>query len=205
MHLDTWILIAAWQLLLASWVGAGYLWWRGRAARAEVAKMAEQCTAAEAALEAGKKALANEKSKNAWQDHLRERVKTLKAMLPAADSPEAHTNAAHVAVLEHEIGGGTGQLLLNVGAAPGAPDDAPVAQNAAEIDALRKENEALKSSIADVGRVHAQSTSDRERELKGLVQQFTHDSREMLGCIQKLEAENTDLRQQLRQLSKDAA
>jgi len=205
MHLDTWILIAAWQLLLASWVGAGYLWWRGRAARAEVAKMTEQCAAAEAALGAGKKALSNEKSKGAWQDHLRERVKALKAATPAADTPEARTNAAHVAVLEHEIGGGTGELALSVGGAPGVADDAPEAQQAAELEALKKENETLQATIADTGRVHAQSTSDRERELKGLVQQFTHDSREMLGCIQKLEAENTDLRQQLRQLSKDAA
>ena len=204
MHLDTWVLIAVWQLLLASWVGAGHLWWRGRAARAEVTKMAEQCSAAEAALESGKKALASE-SKGAWQDHLRERVKVLKAAAPAADSPLARTNAAHLAVLEHEIRGASGELVLDVATSPAAPDGAAEAEHAAELETLRKENEALKSTIADAGRAHAQTTSDRERELKSLVQQFTHDSREMLGCIQKLEAENTELRQQLRQLSKDAA
>jgi hypothetical protein len=203
MHLDTWILIAAWQLLLASWVGAGYLWWRGRAARAEVAKMAEQCAAAEAALEAGKKILANEKSKNAWQDHLRDRVKALKTLTHAEESFEARASKLHIAILEHEIGGGTGELILDLGT-HGA-DDGAMAQQAQELETLRKENETLKTSLADAGRVHAQTTSERERELKGLVQQFTHDSREMLGCIQKLEAENTDLRQQLRQLSKDAA
>ena len=38
---------------------------------------------------------------------------------------------------------------------------------------------------------------ERTEELKTLLQQFTRDSREMMACIQTLEAENAQLRELL--------
>lgn len=63
--------------------------------------------------------------------------------------------------------------------------------DSAELQARIDELEAALSGTRE------QENSDHAEELKALLQQFTHDSREMMSCIQKLEAENAELRELL--------
>ena len=68
--------------------------------------------------------------------------------------------------------------------------DSPFAGDAAALEAAQAEIETLKRQVEEGG----QNEGD---ELKTLLMQFTNDSREMMACIQDLEAENAQMRQQL--------
>ncbi len=57
--------------------------------------------------------------------------------------------------------------------------------------------EELSAAKAAVDAMPEDSDGERAEELKTLLQQFTKDSREMMACIQSLEAENAQLREQL--------
>ena len=61
---------------------------------------------------------------------------------------------------------------------------------------LQQENDKLRGQLSQQSADGADADEQAE-DLKALLQQFTKDSRDMMACIQKLEAENANLRQQL--------
>jgi hypothetical protein len=65
------------------------------------------------------------------------------------------------------------------------------------VQELEAELEALSNKLDSESASPGESVDDRNEELKTLLQQFTKDSREMMLCIQTLEAENAQLREQL--------
>lgn len=73
------------------------------------------------------------------------------------------------------------------GAAEGGEHETRIAELEAALEAAK--------AAADTGGEGADG--ERTEELKTLLQQFTRDSREMMACIQTLEAENAQLREQL--------
>jgi len=151
--------------------------WRWRVAAARSRVLEGKFDETEKALADGKKLLNDAKGGKYWQPELEARIAAI-----AADDDYADIRRR---VLTHEL---TGEALDLSDCT--APEDAGAQ---AEVDALKAEIAALKASPAPEATTH----SERERELKSLVTQFTHDSREMLSCIQALEAENKDLRAQL--------
>lgn len=62
---------------------------------------------------------------------------------------------------------------------------------------LEAEIEELRSKLESASTSSGEPVEDRTDELKALLQQFTKDSREMMACIQTLEIENAQLREQL--------
>lgn len=69
-----------------------------------------------------------------------------------------------------------------------------------ELRQCRTEMEALKAHAAQLAD-SSSSTGDKESELKALLQQFTQDSRDMLACIARLEAENKELEDKVAELT----
>lgn len=69
-------------------------------------------------------------------------------------------------------------------------DDSSTQDLEAELEELRNKLAAASDNAGETG-------EDRTEELKALLQQFTKDSREMMACIQTLEKENAQLREQL--------
>ncbi len=67
-----------------------------------------------------------------------------------------------------------------------------------ELRQCRTELEALKTHAAQL---EASKSGGDESELKSLLQQFTQDSRDMLACIARLEAENKTLEDKVAELS----
>lgn len=61
---------------------------------------------------------------------------------------------------------------------------------------LEKEFDILKATLDNTQAANAEDAEQAE-DLKALLQQFTKDSRDMMECIQNLEAENQELREQL--------
>ncbi len=83
------------------------------------------------------------------------------------------------------------QRLQQAIEASGLVSAAPADGDNAELQARIDELEAALSGASE------QESNDHADELKALLQQFTHDSREMMACIQTLEAENAELRELL--------
>ncbi len=83
------------------------------------------------------------------------------------------------------------QRLQQAIEASGLATAAPAEGDTAELQARIDELEAALTGASE------QQNSDHAEELKALLQQFTHDSREMMSCIQTLEAENAELRELL--------
>lgn len=69
-----------------------------------------------------------------------------------------------------------------------------------ELRQCRTELDALKAHAAQLEASSSSSGGDDESELKSLLQQFTQDSRDMLACIARLEAENKALEDKLSEL-----
>ena len=61
---------------------------------------------------------------------------------------------------------------------------------------LEKELDILKATL-DTTNASNEESAEQAEDLKALLQQFTKDSRDMMECIQNLEAENKSLREQL--------
>jgi hypothetical protein len=86
---------------------------------------------------------------------------------------------------------------------PAAPEvtDADATDITQEAEHLRATNELLQQEVEqlrqDLEAASGEDTNEQAEDLKGLLQQFTKDSRDMMACISKLEAENANLRQQL--------
>jgi len=199
MLINVWVFFAIIQVLMIALGCAGFAWWRGRAARARSEDLRSQCEAAEAALTEGKALLETSPHATGGVD---ERIEALRGLETEADpdSVDARRLALVRTVLEYERDPTSVDLATYL--APKAPGEDT------DIDALREENETLKAMLessqgegAGGGGKAKDGTGggDREKELKSLVQQFTHDSREMLTCIQNLEKENNELRSQMGQ------
>ncbi len=111
-----------------------------------------------------------------------------------------------VIVQMHDAYGSLDQAL---GTSPEPLPDAPELSEADPTDAtqeaehLRATNDLLQQELDKLRGELSQQSADganadeQAEDLKGLLQQFTKDSRDMMACIQKLEAENANLRQQL--------
>ena len=82
------------------------------------------------------------------------------------------------------------EVVQQAGFASGA-DGGDHAERIAELEAALEAAKAAADSGAEG------EDAGRTEELKTLLQQFTRDSREMMACIQTLEAENAQLREQL--------
>ena len=102
------------------------------------------------------------------------------------------------ATLDKELGIDTAEL-------PDAPeiDEADLTDVAQEAEHVRAANELLQQEIDKLRdelsqqQASGEDAQEQENDLKSLLQQFTKDSRDMMACIQKLETENAQLRQQL--------
>ena len=86
---------------------------------------------------------------------------------------------------------------------PPPVEDADETDVTQEVEHLRAANDLLQQEL-DTARgelsqhsAEGEEAEEQAEDLKGLLQQFTKDSRDMMMCIQKLEAENANLRQQL--------
>ena len=179
MVLNFWVVVGLGQVALLAIVAAAFCGWRWRAAAARARALDTKFDETEKALADGKKLLNDAKGGKYWQPELEARIAGI-----AADDDYADIRRR---VLTHELSGAALDLSDCI-AAPSTDDGAH-----AELETLKAELAALKNVPAPESAPH----SERERELKGLVTQFTHDSREMLSCIQALEAENKDLRAQV--------
>ena len=198
MLINVWVFFAIIQVLMIALGCAGFAWWRGRAVRARSEDLRSQCEAAEAALTEGKALLGTSPHATGGVD---ERIEALRGLETEADpdSIDARRLALVRTVLEYERDPTSVDLATYL--APKAPGEDT------DIGALREENETLKAMLessqgegAGGGKAKdGTGGGDREKELKSLVQQFTHDSREMLTCIQNLEKENNELRSQMGQ------
>jgi hypothetical protein len=176
--LDFWVVVALGQVALLATVAAGICAWRWRAAARRARALDARFDETEKALADGKKLLADAKGGKYWQPELEARI----AGVPADDDYAEIRRR----VLTHELNGEP----LDLADCIAAPTDVSALT---ELESLKAELAALKATPAPEATPH----SERERELKSLVTQFTHDSREMLSCIQSLEAENKDLRAQV--------
>jgi hypothetical protein len=180
---EVWLLLGLGQLALLAVVAAAVCGWRWRAAAERYRTLSAEADEARAALAAGAKLLAAAKPAESWPDTLAQRIKQLET----SDDP---TDKLRLGVFRYELHGDAIELT-----------PAAVAQEDAELDVLRAELQALRAERENPAAV----SPEREGELKSLVQQFTHDSREMLSCIQSLEVENKELRSQLAELGRSAA
>ena len=139
---------------------------------------------------------------------LREHIESLEAPDEAAVSPDTWVNeridqlpADDVStpliklVLQHSLqatpdfADKLGETLHQAGLGGGG--DADSDERIAQLE------EELSAAKAAVDAMPEDSDGERAEELKTLLQQFTKDSREMMACIQSLEAENAQLREQL--------
>lgn len=179
--IEVWIALGLAQLALVSLIAAGVFAWRWRVSARRCQTLITESEDARTALEAGAKLLASHKPARSWADELDDRIEALADAASQADR-------VRLMVLRHER--------------DGDPIEVTDSGGTAEIDALREQLEQLRNQPPPSG---AALPAERENELKALVQQFTHDSREMLSCIQNLESENNGLRNQLAEATRSAA
>ena len=99
------------------------------------------------------------------------------------------------------------RLAANKGQSDDVPEDAAQATDLdgattqAILGALILAVDELRTSNPEA----AKHESSREMELRQMILQFTHDSRDMLTCIRRLESENASLRSQMPEATADAA
>jgi CHASE3 domain sensor protein len=86
---------------------------------------------------------------------------------------------------------------------PAELSDDHEAEAAQEVEHLRASKELLEKELdvlkrtLDANHATNEESAEQAEDLKALLQQFTKDSRDMMECIQNLEAENKTLREQL--------
>jgi hypothetical protein len=209
MLLDMWVVFAVGLTWLLAVVAAALLGWRAAALGRVRAELDQRCTAAQAALEEGKKLLEARPPARDWKQELTARLETLDAQAKSASENDP-TLAIRREVLRSEVSGATLDLSAHLGQS-GHTEGASLT----ELHALKSAHAALEAELATLkaqreaspggGGDGAPANLARERELKSLVQQFTRDSREMLSCIQSLESENRELRASAGGATKSAA
>ena len=187
---DSWMFITLTQTILILLVVLIFVWSRTRTLKRQARIMEDRCNEAKLALDLARDVIERHTEHGDWKKQLNDRLETLQ------NSPVNASTRIHQAILNYELQDDVEEFDAFRAQLEGLLPAPEKAQPEIENSELKEQIEALQKQIHELEQSSPDTDSSMEEDLKALVQQFTSDSRDLLACIETLEAENQQLKSQ---------